>query len=277
MVLPCSHMYGFIITVGAALCGDEIVILPKFEERLFLRSIEEFKPNIATLVPPLIIFLAKSPLVPKYDLSSLKFLGSGAAPLSKEIVDAVKKRLNLDGVIQGYGMTEMALGVLTQTTGFDTAGSVGSLRPGAWGKVIDPETGKILGPNEHGELCFKGDLIMRGYVRNPTATNETIDNEGWLHTGDIGYYDQKHEWFIVDRLKELIKYNGYQVPPAELEAQLLSHPEIDDAAVIGIPDERAGELPMAFVVCKQNSQLTEKDVIDFVAGTDISRYIDNFV
>lgn len=267
LVIPCFHAYGLLIMVSMSLCGAETVFLPKFEEHLFLNTIQTYKTNTAFLVPPLLVFLAKSPLVDKYDLSSLFVIGCGAAPLGKDISDAVKERLNIIALRQGYGMSEMTLSVLAQTEEFDKVGSVGTLRAGTWGKVIDPETGKALGPNQRGEMCFKGSSIMRGYIGNNEATRQTIDADGWLHTGDIGYYDDDHEWFIVDRLKELIKYKGFQVPPAEIEAQLLTHPDINDAAVIGIPDENAGELPLAFVVRKPNSKLTEKDVIDFVAKT----------
>lgn len=266
MVIPCFHAYGLLSMVGSSICGAEIVFLPKFEEHQFLNTIQKYKTNTAFLVPPLLVFLAKSPLVDKYDISSLLVIGCGAAPLSKEIGDAVKERLNIMALRQGYGMSEMTLSVLVQSDGYDKVGSVGTLRAGTWGKVIDPDTGKALGPNQRGEMCFKGSPIMRGYIRNETATKQTIDADGWLHTGDIGYYDDDHEWFIVDRLKELIKYKGFQVPPAEIEAQLLTHPDIIDAAVIGIPDENAGELPFAFVVRKPKAKLTEKEVIDFVAS-----------
>lgn len=249
-----------------SICGAEIIFLPKFEDHLFLRTIQNYKVNVAFLVPPLLVFLAKSPLVDKYDVSNLKLIGCGAAPLSKEISDAVKDRLKVLAIRQGYGMSEMTLSILAQTDGFDKPGSVGTLRAGTWGKVIDPDTGKALGPNQRGEMCFKGSAVMRGYIRNQAATKETIDADGWLHTGDIGYYDERHEWFIVDRLKELIKYKGFQVPPAEIEALLLTHPNINDAAVIGIPDDEAGELPFAFVVRNPGTKLTEKDVIDFVAS-----------
>lgn len=139
------------------------------------------------------------------------------------------------------------------------------MKPGTYAKVIDTETGKPLGPYQRGELCFKGDCIMKGYIGDKKATESTIDKSGWLHTGDIGYYDDDFEFFIVDRIKELIKYKGFQVPPAEIEALLLTHPKIKDAAVIGVPDEECGELPLAFVVKQTEGNLTEKEVIDFIA------------
>lgn len=211
------------------------------------------------------VLLSKSPLVDRYDLSSLKVIWCGAAPLSKDTEDAVRARI---GVLirQGFGMTEGTLAFLGQTDRCHKSGSVGELRQGWWGKIIDTETGLALGPNQRGELCFKGVALMKGYVGDKLATSATIDADGWLHTGDIGYYDEDGEWYIVDRIKELIKYKAFQVPPAEIEAVLLTHPGIRDVGVIGVPDEAAGELPMAFVVKQPNAKLTKNDVIKFVAG-----------
>lgn len=208
--------------------------------------------------------MAKHPMVDQYDLSSVKLIFSGAAPLSKELADAVKERTPVMAILQGFGMSEMTLSVLQQSLEFNTPGSVGVLRPGTWGKIIDPNTGTVLGPNERGEMCFKGSAVMKGYIRDNVATRNTIDADGWLHTGDIGYYTEDHEWFIVDRIKELIKYKGFQVPPAEIEALLLTHPNINDAGVIGIADEAVGERALGFVVRKKNSKLTEQEVLDFV-------------
>lgn len=141
---------------------------------------------------------------------------------------------------------------------------MGALKIGVYAKIIDPDTGRTLGPNQRGELCFKGDCIMKGYIGDVKSTQSSII-DGWLHTGDIGYYDEDFEFFIVDRIKELIKYKGFQVPPAEIEAILLTNPKVKDAAVIGKPDEEAGELPMAFIVSQPNAQLNEQEIIDFVA------------
>lgn len=218
---------------------------------------------MAFMVPPLMVFLAKHPIVDKYDLSSLMVLLCGAAPLSRETEDQIKERIGVPFIRQGYGLSESTLSVLVQTDDFCKPGSVGVLKVGIYAKVVDPDTGKILGPNERGELCFKGDGIMKGYIGDRKST-ETAIQDGWLHTGDIGYYDDSLEFFIVDRIKELIKYKGFQVPPAEIEALLLTNEKIKDAAVIGKPDEAAGELPMAFVVKQSNIQLTEEDVINFV-------------
>lgn len=228
-------------------------------------------------VPPLMVFLAKHPLVDQYDLSNLLVIYCGAAPLSREVEQAVIDRIGVMAVRQGFGMSEMTLSVLGQDPEHDAPGSVGVLRPGIWGKIVDPDTGKVLGKNERGEMCFKGSSVMKGYVGDLEATRNTIDKDGWLHTGDIGYYNDNLEWFIVDRIKELIKFKGFQVPPAEIETILLTHPKISDAAVIGVPDDLAGELPLGFVVKQTGIDLTEQEVLDFVAGKMQDRMIINIL
>ncbi|KAM7361561.1 luciferin 4-monooxygenase isoform 1-T2 [Cochliomyia hominivorax] len=263
-VIPWFHAFGCLTLITCATLGTRLVYLPKFEDHLFLSAIEKYRVMMAFMVPPLMVFLAKHPIVEKYDLSSLMALLCGAAPLSKETEDQIKERIGIPIIRQGYGLSESTLSLLVQNDNACKPGSVGALKVGLYAKVIDPETGKNLGPNQRGELCFKGDCIMKGYIGDVKSTQSVIV-DGWLHTGDIGYYDEDFEFFIVDRIKELIKYKGFQVPPAEIEALLLTNPKIKDAAVIGKPDEEAGELPMAFVVKQANVQLSEQDVIDFVA------------
>ncbi|XP_062557091.1 uncharacterized protein LOC134221931 isoform X2 [Armigeres subalbatus] len=264
-VLPWFHAYGCMTLINV-LCNKQLLVsLPKFEEGLFLSCIENYRCTMVFVVPPLVVFLAKHPLVDSYDLSSVDTLLCGAAPLSKETEDLVKKRLNIKYVRQGYGMSETTLATLVQSGEGHKSGSVGIVQVGTLAKVIDPNTGRALGPNQQGELCFKGSQIMKGYIGNEVATRDTIDKDGWLHTGDIGYYDEDYEFFIVDRLKELIKYKAYQVPPAELEAILLTNTKIKDAAVIGLPDESAGELPMAFVVKQEGVDISEEDIKKYVA------------
>ncbi|XP_037953679.1 4-coumarate--CoA ligase 1 [Teleopsis dalmanni] len=263
-VIPWFHAFGCLTLITCSCLGTCLVYLPRFEERKFLGAIEKYRIVMAFMVPPLMVFLAKHPLVEKYDLSSLLALLSGAAPLSKETEDQIKERIGVPIIRQGYGLSEATLSILVQNDDACKPGSVGALKKGLYAKVIDTETGRILGANQRGELCFKGDCIMKGYIGDTKATQGAI-KDGWLHTGDIGYYDDDFEFFIVDRIKELIKYKAFQVPPAEIEAILLTHPKIKDAAVIGKPDEEAGELPMAFVVKQANVQLTEKEVADFVA------------
>lgn len=167
---------------------------------------------------------------------------------------------------QGYGLTELTLAATMLPSHIKKSGSVGVLIPGMEGKVIHTETQEMLGPHQSGELLFRGAQIMKGYVGNKQETAATIDEEKWLHTGDVGYYDEDGYFYIVDRLKELIKYKGFQVPPAEIEGILFTHPEILDCGVIGKPDGDQGELTTAFVVKKPKSTLTENDIIEYVAG-----------
>lgn len=269
-LIPWFHAYGCTTLAGVILStSGRIVLLPKFEESLFLGSIENYKCNMVFVVPPLMVFLAKHPVVDDYDISSIKILVCGGAPLSKELENAVYDRLKNPElkIHQGYGMSEMSCSSLIQLTMFKP-GSAGEVVEGMSAKVIDDD-GKSVGPNVRGELCFKGNQNMLGYIDNQKATNETIDKDGWLHTGDVAYYDNDKQFFIVDRIKELIKWKGFQVPPAEIEAILLTNPKIKDAAVIGIPDESVGELPMAFVVKADSVELTADDVIQFV-GDQVS-------
>ncbi|KAJ8976962.1 hypothetical protein NQ317_010159 [Molorchus minor] len=184
--------------------------------------------------------------------------------MGKDMEAELKKRFNVGKVSQAYGMTETTLGVLLSPYGGGKIGSVGKVVHGMMVKVID-EKGRALGPYQEGELCCKGPLIMKGCVGDPESTRNTIDQEGWIHTGDIAYYDEDEYFFIVDRLKELIKYKAFQVAPAELEALLLTHPSIQDSAVIGLPNEDVGELPLAFVVKKPGKDITEKEVEKFIA------------
>lgn len=264
-VLPFFHCYGQQVIMNCGLArGGTIVSLPKFDFEQFLKAIQDHKVTRAYLVPPIMLALAKHPLVDQFDLSSLNMITSGAAPLGQELQEAVGKRLDCK-VIQGYGMTET--GPVTHVALHweePKFGSVGPLIPNTDGKVVDVETGNELGPNEEGEICVRGPQIMKGYLNNSEATAKTIDPDGFLHTGDIGYVDDDGWFYIVDRLKELIKYKGMQVAPAELEALLLSHPQISDAAVIGVPDEAAGELPKAFVVT--GGDVSEEDIKSFVAS-----------
>nr|BAL40874.1 firefly luciferase [Cyphonocerus ruficollis] len=270
-VIPFHHGFGMFTTLGYVTCGFRIVVMHKFEEELFLRSLQDYKIQSALLVPTLFSFFAKSTLVDKYDLSNLHEIASGGAPLAKEVGEAVAKRFKLPGVRQGYGLTETTSAVIITPEGDDKPGSTGKIVPFFSAKILDLDTKKSLGPNQRGELCLKGDMIMKGYVNNPEATNALIDKDGWLHSGDIAYYDEDGHFFIVDRLKSLIKYKGYQVPPAELESVLLQHPYIFDAGVAGVPDEDAGELPGACVVLEKGKHLTAKEVMDYVAG-QVSSY-----
>lgn len=266
VIAPWFHVMGFTnlfsLFISERFC---CVFLPKFEPHLFLKTIQSYKIGSIPIPPPIVILLAKSPLVDEYDISSLKYIFTGAAPLSYDIEEQILKRYKGNvKILRGYGLSEAIITVYTIDVENPAPGSVGKLLKGCYGKIID-ENGKTLGPNVVGEVCHKGLLVMKGYFENPKATAESIDKDGWFHTGDLGYFDEKGHFFIVDRLKELIKYKGFQVAPAELEGLLLSNPKIKDAGVIGIPDEIAGELPMAFVTKQPDVEITEREVKDFVA------------
>lgn len=270
-VLPLFHIYSLNSVLLCSLrAGAGVLLMQKFEIGTLLEFIQRYKVSVAAVVPPLVLALAKNPMVAEFDLSSIRVVLSGAAPLGKELEDALRSRVPQAILGQGYGMTEagpvlsMCLGFAKQS--FPTkSGSCGTVVRNAELKVIDPETGCSLGYNQPGEICIRGAQIMKGYLNDVEATTTTIDIEGWLHTGDIGYVDDDEEVFIVDRVKELIKFKGFQVPPAELEALLVSHPSIADAAVVPQKDVAAGEVPVAFVVRSNGLELTEETVKDFIA------------
>jgi len=252
-VLPLFHIYGLVVVLNMGLySGATVVMMPRFELEAFLKAAQEYDVSLAHIVPPIVLSLSKNPIVDNYKLPKLRTLFSGAAPLGEELTRACMDRLGCN-IRQGYGMTETS--PVTHSSPAPPLelkfGSVGVAAPNTECKIIDLESGAALGPGEKGEVCVRGPQIMKGYLNKPEATSQTIDSEGWLHTGDIGYADEDGHFFIVDRAKELIKYKGYQVPPAELEALLLTHPCVADAAVIPYPDDEAGEVPKGIIVLKQ--------------------------
>jgi acyl-CoA synthetase (AMP-forming)/AMP-acid ligase II len=265
-VLPFFHIFGLQVLMNHTLRhGITCVTMPRFDLESFLRCIQDYRITHLYLVPPIVLTLAKHPLVDAYDLSSLRYILCGAAPLDGAVQQVVAERLRVP-VVQGYGMTEtsLAIALTPSDPSYVKLGAAGVLLPNMEGTVVDPASGAELGPHERGELLVRGPNIMRGYLNNPDATAITIEPEGWLHTGDIAYVDDEGYLFIVDRLKELIKYKGMQVAPAELEGVLLTHPAIADAAVIGIPDAEAGEVPKAFVVLK--ATVTPEALMHYVAS-----------
>ncbi|XP_050069496.1 uncharacterized protein LOC126557681 [Anopheles maculipalpis] len=259
-VLPWFHVAGGMSMVSWLGANLTVVYLPRFEPRTYLRCIERYRPSFLNMVPPIVVFLAKHPAVPEYDLSSVQTIACGAAPLSREVEELIYARLPGIRIRQGYGMSETTQAITFYDSEQPKPGSIGKVRAGQLGKVVDPDTGRALGPGQHGELCFKGTLIMKGYI----GGERVIDADGWLHTGDVGYYDADGDFFIVDRIKELIKYKAFQVAPAELEALLLSHPGVKDCAVVGKKDERVGELPLAFVVRAEGTPVTEQQLVRHV-------------
>lgn len=269
-ILPFFHIYGMVVLLNVTLkLRGELVTLPRFELDAFLGAIAGHRVDHVFVAPPVAVVLAKHPAVDQYDVSSLKSVFSGAAPLDEQLGNAVAARLNCR-VSQGYGMTELSpVSHLIPGGRPDIPlSSVGIPVPNSENKLIDTETGAEIdipatGVSAPGELLVRGPNVMAGYLNNPEATAATLEPDGFLHTGDIATVRADGVVTIVDRLKELIKYKGYQVPPAELEAVLLAHPQIADAAVIGVPDESSGEIPKAFVV-RSSDALTETEVMTFV-------------
>ncbi|HSJ29414.1 MAG TPA: 4-coumarate--CoA ligase family protein [Acidimicrobiia bacterium] len=270
-VLPFFHIYGMQVLMNNVIHrGGTVVTMPRFDLPEFLRLLQDHTITIAYLVPPIVLALAKHPLVAEYDLSSLRLIFSGAAPLSGELADEARNRLGVS-VVQGYGMTELSPVTHSTPEGSYNPASVGFTISNTETRIVDPATGEDAAHGDDGEVWIRGPQVMKGYLNNPAATAATIDDEGWLHTGDIGHFDDEGFLYVVDRLKELIKYKGFQVPPAELEGVLLTHPAIADAAVIGVPDEEAGEIPKAFVVVAPGATLTEDEVMDHV-GSHVASY-----
>ena len=265
-VLPFFHIYGMQVIMNDGLRrGATLVTMPRFDLPQFLELIQRYRATRLFVVPPMVLALAKQPIVDDYDLSSVRTLFSGAAPLGPELAEEARARIGAP-TIQGYGMTEMSPVSHASRFDDDRPGSIGILVASAEARVVDPETGEDLPVGADGEIWCRGPMVMRGYLNRPDATAETIDADGWLHTGDIGHVDADGFWYVVDRLKELIKYKGFQVPPAELEALLLTHPAVADCAVIGVPDEEAGEIPKAFVVTKPGQEVGAEALQEFVAG-----------
>jgi acyl-CoA synthetase (AMP-forming)/AMP-acid ligase II len=265
-VLPFFHIYGMQVIMNDGLRrGATLITMPRFDLAQFLGLVQQHRVTRLLLVPPIILALAKHPLVDDFDLSSVRSILSGAAPLGAELSRATSRRLGIP-VVQGYGMTEMS--PVSHACRFDAPrdGSIGILVANAEARIVDPASGEDLGLNADGELWIRGPMVMQGYHANPEASAATLDADGWLHTGDIGHVDAGGYWYLVDRLKELIKVSAFQVAPARLEALLLDHPAVADAAVIGIADEACGEIPKAFVVLRPGMQVDAVTLQDHVAA-----------
>ena len=223
--------------------------MPKFDIEKFCATVQKHRITFAYVVPPVVLLLGKHPSIDKYDLSSLRMLNSGAAPLTHELVEAVYKRLKVP-IKQGYGLSETSPTTHTQPweTWDKCIGAVGRLLPNQTVKYMSPEEEEVP-TGEVGELWIKGPNVFLGYHNNPEGTKNALTEDGYFKTGDIGYEDRDSNVYIVDRLKELIKYKGFQVPPAELEGLLISHPKIVDVAVVGVYDkDQATEVPRAYIV-----------------------------
>ncbi|GMN62762.1 hypothetical protein TIFTF001_031844 [Ficus carica] len=269
-LLPMFHVYGMChFAMGLLALGSKVVVMKRFDIKEVVNSIEKFKVTHLTVVPPILPFLTKAAkeVGGQKRFESLKQVSFGAAPSSRKIIQDLVQTLPHVDFIQGYGMTETTA---TGCRGFNTKklrnySSAGLLLPNTQAKVVDWKTGSFLPPGSIGELWLRGPGVMKGYLNNAAETRSTLDEDGWLRTGDIVYFDQNAYLYIIDRLKEMIKYKGFQIAPADLESVLASHPEILDFGVAGVTDEECGEIPVAFVVRRQGSSLSHEDVMNYVA------------
>jgi acyl-CoA synthetase (AMP-forming)/AMP-acid ligase II len=258
--LPFFHIYGMQVLMNGLLAnGVTIVSMPRFDMVEALQAVQELKITRFFAVPPIILGLAKHPIVDQYDMSSVRQVFSGAAPLGAELAAEAGERLGCE-VVQGFGMTELAPVSHCTVEGDYRPGTSGVTVSNTESRVVDPATGEDQGVGDRGELWVRGPQVMKGYLNNDEATAATVDADGWLHTGDVAIIDEHGHMTIVDRLKELIKFKGFQVAPAELEALIITHPKVADVAVIGIPDDEAGELPKAFVTPVEGETVTLEEI-----------------
>jgi len=264
-VLPFFHIYGMTALMNLPLqAGATVVVLPRFDLAQFLSVLEEQRITKVFVAPPVVLAFAKHPAVDGHDLSAVDSVLSAAAPLDADLAAAAAARLGVP-IVQAYGMTELSPGThlvpIAEQSEAPPA-TVGKLVPSTEARLVDVATGEDAA---EGEIWIRGPQRMKGYFGRPEETDTMVDADGWLHTGDIGVADPDGWWYVVDRVKELIKYKGYQVAPAELEAVLLTSPDVADVAVIGVYDERGDEVPKAFVVRAPGSAATEQNLLEFVA------------
>ena len=268
--LPFFHIYGMQVLMNGLLSNGVMTItMPRFDMVEALEAVQTLKISRFFAVPPIVLGLANAPIVDEYDTSSIRQVFSGAAPLGAELAAQAAKRLDCE-VVQGFGMTELSPVSHSTVEGDYRPGTSGVTVSNTQSRIVDPETGADQPVGERGELWVKGPQVMTGYLNNPSATAETIDEDGWLHTGDIAIIDEFGHMTIVDRMKELIKFKGFQVAPAELEALLITHPKIADVAVIGVPDDEAGEIPKAFVTTPPGESVTLEEIQALVAENLVS-------
>nr|WOX58871.1 4-coumarate-CoA ligase 2 [Phyla nodiflora] len=265
--VPYFHVFGFHYALKSVALAEAAVVMERFELGKMLRAVEEHKVMNVAAAPPIVVAMVKSDLTGNFDLRSLETVRSGGAPLGVDLIEAFTKKFPWITPYQGYGLTEVSGAASRASTPVEYRrwGSVGKLSGNIEAKIVEPETNIGLPPSRKGELWIKGPTVMKGYVNDPKANSEAFVSGEWFRTGDVCYIDGEGFLFVVDRVKDIIKYKGYQVPPAELEQLLLSHPDIVDAAVIPYPDEEAGQVPLAFVVRQPESSLDEGRVIEFIA------------
>ncbi|XP_047088002.1 4-coumarate--CoA ligase-like 7 [Lolium rigidum] len=272
LTVPVFHVYGFVLCFRPVIATNTLVLhtARRFDPRAVLEAIGRFSVTRLALAPPALLAIAKTAEGDESVAGSTATLQSvlcGGASVSPELIRRFSQKFPHVCVTQGYGLTETTAGFCRSISAEESrrVGSVGRLSWGTEAKIVDPETGDALPPGVAGELYVRGPFVMKGYLGDKESTSEVLDSEGWLRTGDVCMIGKDGFLFVVDRMKELIKYNSYQVAPAELEDLLQTHPGIDEAAVVGYPDEQAGELPVAFVVGRSGSDLHEAEIKDFIA------------
>jgi acyl-CoA synthetase (AMP-forming)/AMP-acid ligase II len=250
LIVPFTHLYGAAMLSYSLHCGATVVSLAVagFDFEAFMRMLQDHAVTVAPVTPPVVLALARHPLVDRFDLSSLRLLLTAAAPCPPEVQDEVEARLGCR-VADLLGSTEAWC--YSPAAEPPVRGSVGMVGANVEAMIVDAESGASLGPGQTGELWIRGPQMMRGYLDDAEATAAVLDGEGWLHTGDLCSIDEEGNIFVVDRLKELIKVGGYSVAPAEVERELIAHPAVADAAVVGRPDSELGEVPVAYVALVQ--------------------------
>ncbi|XP_075232362.1 uncharacterized protein LOC142330816 isoform X1 [Lycorma delicatula] len=273
-VLPFFHIYGLVIILFEALKhGGKLITLPKFEPETYIKTLNNHKSTVLFTVPPLFLFLGCHPGIKKSQFENVRYVLSAAAPLGLSDIERCEANFPKDVVFkQGYGLTETSPITMISGNKNKILTSVGPPVSKTEVKVINYNTGQNLGIEEHGEICIRGPQVMKGYLNRSDATHEIIDKDGWLHSGDIGYYDKNGYFYIVDRIKELIKVKGFQVAPAELEELLRCHPKVADVAVIGVPDAKAGEVPVAFVVPQSESEIPASEELISYIDEKVTKY-----
>ncbi|KAK5648570.1 hypothetical protein RI129_003462 [Pyrocoelia pectoralis] len=263
-VVPFFHIYGLCVYSFAIYTSVKVVLIKSFRPEIFLQSIQDLKATKLFLVPPILQFLVKSPLVNNYDITSLKDIMVGAAPLGKDLHEEALLRFKEVSIRQLYGSTESG-GLVSIQSRADKTESVGSLISNVQCKLVDLETEKPVGPLQTGEIRIKSIAVIDGYYNDEAETKRSFDADGFYCMGDVGYYTEDGRLFFVDRIKEIIKYKGFQVPPSELEDIIMTHSAVQDCGVVGMPHERAGEVPLAFVVRDKSMNVTEEELIQLVA------------
>ncbi|XP_059062849.1 uncharacterized protein LOC131855586 [Achroia grisella] len=264
-VIPFFHIFGFnILMLSQLYLGCKLVTLPQFKPELFLQTVAKYKTDILFMVPPIAVFLARHPAVTAAHLAPVTSIICGAAPLSPDDADALVAKKNNLYFRQGYGLTETCGSFSVGKKSDRNHTSVGHVLANCQAKIADMETHQALGPGEEGELWIRGPNVMNGYYKNDEATNSDFTDDGWYKTGDVAKYDENKYLYVTDRLKELIKVKGYQVPPAELETIIRTHPKVADCAVLGVPDPNTGEAPKAFLVPHAGQELKPEELIEYV-------------